>query len=58
MYNNVKGRCFWPEVLGMCFYYCNGIYFYAWNHKQARKKYPTGCLYVVNDYGNKIECVE
>ena len=46
------------EAIGLKLYYNGRNYFYAWNANHAIKKMTTDKLYIINDYGEKIEVTQ
>ena len=49
----------WKELIGMRLYLYQDKYFYAWNANHALKKLGkvlNESLFIINDYGEKIEC--
>lgn len=53
----MSNRKWFPELIGMHLYCIHDIiYFYAWDYKHARKKFPEGELCIMTDFGTKLRC--
>jgi len=46
------------EMFGLRLYFDGEYYFYAWNADHALKKINNDTLFLINDYGEKIDVIK